>query len=398
MSEPRAQPGRAAVHWCSRVLLILTLLFGLGSREALAFDVEASSAILMDARTGQVLFEKDADAALPPASLTKIVTLLVVMDAVKDGRVSLDDEVRTSQRASATGGSQVWLAEGETHSLRDMLKAIAIASANDASVAVAEFIAGTEAAFAGLMTERAQELGMTESVFYNSDGLPPGEGEEPTLSSARDMAIAARTLIQNHPEVLDWTSTVMETFRQEPLFILYNTNRLVSSYDGLDGLKTGHTNAAGWCLVATANRGDVRLISVVMGTESQNARDEQTRRLLDHGFGAFVPTVAGEGVVGEIRVPTGTPERIDVELAEPATLLAPRGVNADIQGRIETPENLEAPLAAGDDVGEYVVSLDGDEVLRVPLLASEEVERANLFVRAWRSIRDFVTGLFTSNG
>lgn len=381
-----------------RTLLMVALLVGITGQQALAFDVEAKSALLMDARTGQVLFEKNADELLPPASLTKIMTLLVAMDAVKAGQVSLDDEVRTSRRASDTGGSQVWLAEGEVHTLRQMLKAIAIASANDASVAVAEFISGTEPAFAQTMTDRAREIGMSQSAFYNSDGLPPGPGERQTHSTARDMALAAHTLIRKHPEVLEWTSTVMETFRDEPSFILYNTNRLVSTYDGLDGLKTGHTSEAGWCLVATAKRGDVRLISVVMGTESQNAREERTRSLLDHGFNRFVPVVVAEGIVGEVRVPAGTPERIDVALAEPAKILSPRGEDAAVEGRIEPLGPVAAPLDAGTQVGEYVVSLNGDDVLRVPVVASRDVERANLFVRAWRAVRNFVSNLLPWNG
>lgn len=358
-----------------------------------AFDIDARAAFLMDARTGQVLFEKNADTPLQPASLTKIMTMLVVMDAVKAGKVSLDDPVRTSRRAAQTGGSQVYLAEGEVHPLRQMLKAIAIASANDASVAVAEFLSGTEEAFVAEMNARARALGMTNSVFHNSDGLPPEPGEEPSYITARDIAVAARALVTEHPEVLEWTSTPMEKFRDQPLFILYNTNRLVGTYDGLDGLKTGHTNAAGWSLVATAQRGDVRLISVVLGTESQSAREERTRALLDHGFNRFVPVVAAEGVVGQMRIQDGTPERIDVVLAEPARVLVPRGANAEVTGRIERFAGVTAPLAAGEQVGEYVVSIDGVDVVRAPLLAGVDVERAGFFVRMWRAVRDFVLGL-----
>ena len=234
---------------CRPLACVLGMLIWAGSfAGAQGFDVESPAAFLMDVRTGQVLFEKNADLPLPPASLVKIMTLLVVMDAVEEGAVSLDDRVITSRRASGIGGSQVFLAEGEDHSLEEMLKAIAIASANDASFAVAEFLSGTEAEFAKRMNERAKRLGMVGSRFTSADGLPPARGQEGSITTAADIARASQTLILEHPRVLEWTSTAMEKFRDDPLFILYNTNHLVGKYSGLDGLKTGYTQAAGWCL------------------------------------------------------------------------------------------------------------------------------------------------------
>lgn len=363
--------------------------------QAQVFDVDAKAAFLIDATTGQVLFEKNADEALEPASLVKIMTMLVTMDAVKAGKVSLSDPVRTSRYAASIGGSQVYLAEGETHPLEKMLKAIAISSANDASVAVAEFIAGTEAAFTTLMNDRAAELGMTQSYFANADGLPVGANERPSLTSARDIAKAAQELIRLHPEVLAWTSTVMEPFRDSPEFILYNTNTLIGKYDGLDGLKTGFTNAAGYCLVATAVRGDMRLISVVMGTASQSTRSEQTARLLDWGFNRFVPrVVAQEGRVGSIKLPDAANEHVDVVVKQPVRISVPRGENVDLVTELVAHSGIRAPIAAGDQIGEFVVRLNGNEVQRVPVFAAEDSERANIAVRAWRGIRDFVLGLF----
>lgn len=392
-------PGLSVKPSVSRLLLILGLILSIAFAQSAVgqaqhFDVAAKAAFLIDADTGQVLFEKNADEPRPPASLTKIVTLLVAMDAVKAGRVSLDDPVRTSKRASEVGGSQVYLAEGETHSLEKMLKAVAIASGNDASMAVAEFIAGTEAAFTTLMNERARSLGMTNSVFHNADGLPPEPGESASLTSARDIAKAAAALIAEHPKVLDWTSTPMEKFRDNPLFILYNTNRLVGKYQGLDGLKTGHTQEAGWSLVATAKRGDLRLISVVMGADSQTAREEQTRALLDHGFNRFVPVVIAEGSVGSLRDPMANPEQFEAVVAGPVRVLAPRGSNVEVRGTLVRAANLSFPVAKGEQVGEYVVYIDGNEVRRVPAFAAVDVERANFFVRIWRMIRDFFLGLF----
>lgn len=386
--------GRGFTHAVIALGLVVMLLFSWSvGGQAQTFDVAARAAILMDAETGQILFEKNADQPYEPASLVKIMTLLVAMDAVKAGRVSLSDPVRTSRRAAAVGGSQVYLAEGETHPLEKMLKAVAIASGNDASLAVAEFIAGTESAFTQLMNERAKEIGMSQSYFANADGLPPEEGERPSLASARDIALASQTLIREHPKVLEWTSTVMETFRDDPLFILYNTNGLVGKYDGLDGLKTGHTSAAGWCLAATAVRGNVRLISVVMGADSRVAREEQTRVLLDHGFNRFVPVLAGEGQVGAAKVVTGTPERVPVMVERPVWAHVPRGEDVALTTEVVTRPDLAAPIAKGERVGDYIVYLGGREAFRVPVYAAEDVGRANLMVRAWRSVRDFVLGL-----
>ena len=376
------------------LLFALTLFFSWAvPGQAQSFDVAARAAILIDAATGQVLFEKNADQPYEPASLVKIMTLLVAMDAVKAGQVSLSDPVRTSRRAASIGGSQVYLAEGETHSLEMMLKAVAIASGNDASTAVAEFLAGTEASFTQLMNERAKSLGMTNSYFANAHGLPVNQGERPSVVSARDIAAAARALITEHPEVLAWTSTVMERFRENPLFILYNTNGLVGKYDGLDGLKTGHTEAAGWCLVATAVRGNVRLISVVMGTESRTAREEETRRLLDYGFNRFVLVLAGEGQVGTVKVPTAAKERLEVALANPLWVHTPRGQNIPVRTEIVPLAGLTAPIAQGQRVGELVVYLGDQEVVTAPVYAVSGSERAGLVVRTWRSVRDFVAGL-----
>ncbi len=381
-----------------RLLLALCLLASIAAAQPVAgqapsFDVAARAAILIDADTGQVLFEKNADEQLAPASLSKIMTMLVTMDAVKAGQVSLSDPVRTSRRAAGVGGSQVYLAEGETHPLEKMLKAIAIASANDASMAVAEFIAGTEAAFTVLMNERARSLGMTRSVFHNADGLPPEPGEEPSLTTARDIAKAAVALIREHPEVLEWTSIPMEIFRDNPRFILYNTNGLVGRYQGLDGLKTGHTQEAGWSLVATAKRGNLRLVSVVMGADSQTAREEQTRSLLDHGFNRFVPIVVAEGNVDTIRDIHARPERFEVFVEGPVRVLVPRGVNVEVTGTVVPAPDLRFPVTRGQQVGEYVVQIGGAEARRVPVYAAVDVGRANFLVRLWRMVRDFFLGL-----
>ena len=376
-------------------LVIFALLLAINpaaSGQAGTFDIDVKAAILIDADTGQVLYEKNADEVRAPASLVKIMTLLVVMDAVKAGQVSLSDEVRASARAAGTGGSQVWLSAGEVHSLEKMLKAIAIASANDASVAVAEYISGTEAAFTTLMNARARQLGLTKTVFGNADGLPAAAGEVPSTITAREIAVVARELINKHPEVLQWTSTVTERFRDQPLFIMYNTNSLVGKYDGLDGLKTGHTSEAGYNLVATAKRGDVRVISVVLGADSADQREQLTRSLLDYGLVRHAPVTVARDYVGDVRVRNAIPERVPVRVAEPVRVLQLRGANVRIETRIEA-AGASAPFDEGDRVGDYVVLLDGKEALRVPVYADTEVRAANVFVRLWRAARDFFVGL-----
>lgn len=380
----------------STVLFVVVFLIGsIGQAQIADFDVRATSAILMDAKTGQVLFEKNADESLEPASLVKIMTMLVAMEAVKSGQVTLADPVRTSRTAAAMGGSQVYLAEGETHSLEQMLKAIAISSANDASVAVAEFFAGTEAAFTNLMNDMAETLGMTNSYFANADGLPVASGELPSVTSARDIATAAMKLVNEHPTVLKWTSTVMETFRDQPEFILYNTNKLIGKFDGLDGLKTGHTQAAGWCLVATAERGNMRLISVVMNTESETARVEETEKLLSLGYTRFVPQIIDDsGVVGTVNIREASKENVSVVVKEPVQILVPRGQTVSIGRDVVLESDFEFPIDLDEEIGEYVISINGNEVLRVPLFTEENVGRANFVVRGWRALRDGIVGVF----
>lgn len=369
-------------------LLVLIVLAGVGVSGVLAqaFDVDAPSAILLEAATGQVLYEKNADEAFPPASLVKVMTLLVAMDAAKMGEVNLEDPVRTSETAAQMTGSRAYLSPGETHSFEKMLRAVAIAGANDASVAVAEFVAGTEAAFVNRMNERAQQLGLSNTVFTNSHGL---DLDERSWISARDIALVTQELVVRHPEVLEWTSVRVENFREEPLFNLYNTNNLVGRYSGLDGLRTGFTSEAGYSLAATAERNDVRLISVILAAESEDQRYQQTTALLDYGFNRFVPVTVATGTVGEIRVPNAASESIPIEVTEPVRVLARREAQGAVVGRIVRDEAVRAPLEQGDRVGEYVVEIEGQEVMRVPVYAAEDVDAAGLFLRIWRGIRDF---------
>lgn len=362
------------------------------SPQSLGFDVSAPAAILVDAATGQVLLDKNADEIVHPASIAKVMTLLVTMDAVKRGFVSLDDPVRVSRNAEAMGGSQVYLASGEVFSLEKLLRAIAIASANDAAVAVAEHVAGTASAFVELMNRKAQDLGMTRTRFVNPDGLPPDTGPDPNVTTAREIAIMARALLDQYPEVLQWTSVRREVFRENPRFVMDNTNRMVGLVDGVDGLKTGFTNDAGYSVVVTAQREGRRLIAVVMKTESDQARVTQATSLLEFGFRAYRPAVvalAGEKV-GELRVPTGQPERVAVKAASGLTVLTLGGQTRDLTRQVIWREDLAPPLAQGQQVGWVEARVAGKPAGRVSVVTSEAVRPVTGLSRVWR----WLTNLF----
>ncbi|HEY8531441.1 MAG TPA: D-alanyl-D-alanine carboxypeptidase family protein [Limnochorda sp.] len=361
---------------------------------AQGFDLEAPSAILMVASTGQVLYEKNADEPRPPASLAKIMTLLLVMEALRDGRVSLDEPVVTSRYAASMGGSQVYLAEGERQSLEKMIEAVAIASGNDAAVALAEHLYGTEAAFVAQMNRRAEELGLRGTYFADATGLPVPAGQRPGVTTARDVAVMSRVLIQEHPQILEWTSIRTKEFRSQPRFILYNTNKLLGSYPGLDGLKTGHTSEAGYHLAATAEQNGIRLIAVVMGTKSEADRNAQVTQLLNYGFRAFEPVMAarkGEPV-GEMRLAHGNPERFTVEAAADLQVLIPRGRQGDLRRAVQWADAVEAPLKRGDRVGSVVAYLGDQPLAQVDVVAAQDVERAGFFTRLWRTVWGGVTG------
>ncbi|MEA4884693.1 MAG: D-alanyl-D-alanine carboxypeptidase family protein [Clostridia bacterium] len=250
---------------------------------ALASQLSATSALLIEADSGRVLFAKNADRRLPPASLTKLMTVLLAMEAVDDGRAKLVDRVVVSRRAASTGGSRVWIDAGERFTLEQLLESAMIASANDSAVAVAEHLAGSEEAFVRRMSRRAQKLGMDGTVFVNATGLPQDAASREGYTTARDMACLAREVLR-HPAVLEWSRVQSKVFRTHPAFVMSNTNQLVGSYRGCDGLKTGHTDTAGYHLVATARSGGVRLICVVMQAQSRESAASQAARLLDYGY------------------------------------------------------------------------------------------------------------------
>lgn len=363
-------------------------------QSAPALTIAAESAILIDAESGQVLYEKNADQLLPPASMAKIMTMLLVMEDIDAGRIKLADKVTTSAYASMIGGSQVYLKEGESFSVEELLKAVAIHSANDAAVALAEHVCGSVEVFADAMNRRAKELGMKNTYFANPDGLPSEAGQPPTLTSARELAIIARELIK-HPKILQWTSIQQTDFREQPKSILYNTNKLLGRYAGLDGLKTGHTEEAGWCLTATAKRGDVRLISVVMRTASEAARQTQTATLLDYGFRNFtrIEVLPKGAEVGTLRVRNGWPGAIKVTTSQALHPLVSRGFSEQIIKDVQL-ENVSAPLKAGQKVGVVVARVGDQELARADVVVPKDVGKANFIIIFFRWLKGLVTGLF----
>ncbi|NLG79383.1 MAG: D-alanyl-D-alanine carboxypeptidase [Firmicutes bacterium] len=356
-----------------------------------SIPITAGSAILMEATSGRVLFEKEPDKRMAPASITKIMTMLLAMEAIEQGKASLDDMVVTSEHAMEMGGSQIWLEVGEEMSLADLMKAIAIVSANDASVAVAEHIAGSEEAFVDMMNQRARELGMTGTRFTNCHGLPHRDH----YTTARDIAIMSRALLR-YPKVHEWFTTWIDYVRGGKN-ILVNTNRLVKFYEGADGLKTGFTEEAGYCLAATAKRGGLRLISVVLNVADSQLRFREASALLDFGFRHYAGVeIASQGqVVAQVDVARGIVEKVDVVAKDPLVAVVPRGEEAKVKSEMTLPDRVSAPVQKGQKVGDLIARLeDGTEIARVDLVAAEEVKRGNVFRVVLRATRNLLRTLF----
>lgn len=361
---------------CILSLLLPLVSFGAQAKEQVQspFDLSCASAVLMEASTGKILYEKNAEKALPPASVTKVMTLLLVMEAVRDGKVSWDDAVTVSERAASMGGSQIYLKVGETMPLSDMVKSVVIASANDAAVALAEHVSGSEEAFVAKMNERAAALSMTSTHFDNTNGLD--DTVENHVTSARDIAIMSRELIQ-HPKILEYSSTWMDTVR-DGAFTLTNTNRLVRFYPGATGLKTGSTAKAKFCISATAERDGVSLIAVIMGAQTRDERNAQAKKLLDYGFASYgvyrdearelpqIPVVGGESDYAELAL-------------TPFSITLPKEKISQVKATVELPEKLSAPLAKGEAVGRVVYSLDGEVIGETPVVVSSAVTRISFF-------------------
>lgn len=331
----------------------------------------APSCILMEASTGLVLYEENADEALPPASVTKIMTLLLVMEAVDEGRLGWEDMITTSEYAASMGGSQVYLEVGEEMPVWEMVKCVVVASANDAAVALAEAIAGSEEAFVSMMNARAAELGMTNTHFENTNGLD--DDTESHVTSARDIAIMSRELITKHPKILEYSSIWMDTIRNGE-FGLTNTNRLIRFYRGANGLKTGSTAKAKFCISATAERDGMQLIAVIMASPSRDERNESAKKLLDYGFANWEVASLVSEPLDDLVLNGGVYPTLPIKY-EDSQLVLKKGSAAKLTKNLVLPETISAPVAAGDEVGKIEYLLDGEVVATSPIIAAEDRDR-----------------------
>lgn len=363
----------------SLLLAIAICAAPLGTRaRAVELEVPAPAAILMDRATGTVLFERNADEKLAPASVTKVMTLLLVMEAIDSGKISWQNRVTTSEAAAAKGGSQVYLKVGETMTVEEMVKSVAVASANDCACALAELLMGSEPAFVEKMNERAQELGMENTHFVNCTGLDDGENASEHRTTARDIAVMSRELL-GHAEIKKYTTIWMDTVR-DGAFGLSNTNKLVRFYEGTTGLKTGFTSAAGYCLSASAERDGMELIAVVLNCKSSQERFQAARAMLDYGFAnyALVP-VWPEEQLGQVPVVLGKEKGLQPEIRGQETLLVDKGKKGEIRRDVSLLPEVSAPVSAGQRLGTLTVRA-GDEILaELPLVAPRAVERKSFW-------------------
>ena len=354
-------------------LLAASLLI-LPAHAAGAGPVDAAAAVLMEKETGTILFEQNAHDKLEPASVTKIMTLLLVMEAVDSGRLAAEDLVTVSARAASMGGSQVYLKENEQMTVHDLLKAVAVASGNDASVALAEHLAGSEDAFVAQMNQRAAELGMADTCFLNCTGLPaPGH-----LTSAHDIALMSRELILNHPRIRDYTTIWMDSLR-DGQFQLANTNKLIRFYEGATGLKTGFTDAAGYCMSATAERDGMELIAVILKSSTRDIRNEAAKSLLSYGFANYTLMDVYPGqALPPIDVLPGEREQVQPVLAQSSRILVDKSQVNAVTTQVSLCEDVEAPVEAGQKLGEMAVSIGGEPLQTIPIVAGEAVERITI--------------------
>ena len=353
--------------------------------ETPSLDLDCKSAILIEATTGKVLYEQNADEALPPASVTKVMTLLLVMEAIEEGKIRLDDMVSTSAHAASMGGSQIFLKEGEVMSVEDMIKSVVIASANDAACALAEFVSGSEEAFVKAMNERAKELEMKNTTFENTNGLD--DTAENHLTSARDIAIMSAELIK-HDKILEYSSIWMDTVRNGE-FGLTNTNRLVRFYRGCTGLKTGSTAKAGFCISATAERDGMKLVCVIMGADSRDIRNAAATKLLDWGFANYgVYSYAGEKFDG-IRVLGGAKSTLAAE-SSPYSIVVKKSDLSKIEKKSDIPSEIGAPIKKGDVVGSVRFSIGESEIGKCDVISTEDIEKVSFFELWYRLLAKFL--------
>lgn len=358
------------------ILLVLSLLLPVlpASAAGTGPTVAAKSALLMDAATGTVLLEQNAHEKLPPASVTKVMTMLLIMEAIDSGKIHWNDLVTASESAAAKGGSQIYLKVGETMSVTDMLKSIAVSSANNCACAMAEHIAGSEEAFVQRMNQRAKELGMNDTHFVNCSGLDDDENAKDHLTSAYDIALMSRELMVNHPDIKKFTTIWMDTVR-DGTFGLANTNKLVRFYKGTTGLKTGYTSKAGFCLAATAQRSGMELIAVVLGSETSQERFQSCKQMLDYGFAnyALIHPAPEEGHT--VPVTLGKQPTVTAVPSEQTAFLIDKAQLSQVKINVSMDVAVAAPVSKGQRLGTMTISAGGQVLRQIPMVATESVQK-----------------------
>lgn len=365
------------------IIMVFVFVCPLVSADNTEIKTTAKSVILMDAMSGQVLYEKEADAQLPIASVTKVMTMLLCMEAITSGKITMDDMVTASEHACSMGGSQVYLEPGEQMSVHDMLKAIAVASGNDASVAMAEHIMGSEQGFVNAMNDKAKQLGMKNTNFINCNGLDT-DGH---YSSARDVAIMSKELIK-HAEILPFLKIWMDTLRNGE-FQLSNTNKLIRFYPDAIGIKTGSTGKAKYCISGAATRDNLTLIAVVLGAETTADRFETAKALLNYGFANYsnsMPVKKGEEIAN-LQVLKGTEDNVKVITGNGFSKLVPKGTEIKYERKVNLPEKVNAPINKGDKAGEIVLMQNGQEVGTVPLFYANTVPKLTFGKVYWNLLK-----------
>ncbi|ABR48681.1 Serine-type D-Ala-D-Ala carboxypeptidase [Alkaliphilus metalliredigens QYMF] len=372
--------------------LILMTVLALNTTTLLAqpFELQSKAGILIDAATGEVLYEKNIHESLPPASVTKIMTMLLTMEALDTNRITLNDKVVVSERASSMGGTQLYLEPGEVKTVEELMKGIAIRSANDACVAIGEHISGSEDAFVQKMNERAKELGMKNTTFINTNGLP-AEGH---VTSVYDIALMSKELLK-YPDVQKWLTTWMDTVvvgKRESTQELVNTNRLIRTYKGATGLKTGFTQAALHCLSASATRGNNTFIAVVLAAPTSQVRFSEAAQLLDFGFANYntIEIAERDVFIGNINIQKGQESIVRGVAKEDLKVLVKKGEEDQVQKEVILPQFANAPVLKGDKMGEVIATINGKEVGRVDIISESDIEKANVVNMFTKMIRSVV--------
>ena len=378
------------------MLLSFLMCFPIVKADDLKLAEKAKSAILVEASTGKILFEKNADEKLHPASMTKMMSMLLIIEAIENGVIKWDQIVTVSENASSMGGSQILLETGEKMSVRDLFKGVAIASGNDAVVALAETVAGSVNNFVSMMNNRAKELVLTNTNFKNPHGLDDANH----YSSSRDMMLIARELVK-HEEVLKYTKVYEDYLREntDRKIWLVNTNRLVRFYDGVDGLKTGYTEDAGYCMTATASKDGMRVIAVVMGEETSKIRNQEVSEMLDYAFAQYkvINVLKNKNSLGKYRVENGKEEYVQVIPIGDTNLVKKKSEKDGNYSYDIKVNSLKAPLKVGDKVGTLTVKEDENNIMTLKLTVNKDVEKANFIDLFLRNVKDMVIGNMSLN-